>query len=171
MINNTNIYYTIIIVIILLFLFKPRSFCNCENFDQKIVRNNCSELKNEGNLIHTLQAKTCNIGSQKMTDRERISTINNCRDFTEMQIFNNRESTNWCTTLPEPNTPKSLGNNKVATIQPHLNNDVYPAIGKIVLNGNYHLIGQIEPPKDTVLSELKLDAYTDIKPKNYAYKV
>lgn len=182
---TNNIYYSIIIIVILLFILNPKIPCKCDKFEPNnttevehfngfdftpnIVRNNCSTLKSEGKIINNLQTKTCKIDNKDMTDRERISIVNSCRDFTEMEIFNSRESNNWCKGIPEPNTPNSLKNNKTASLKQ--NNDVYPAIGKIVLNGDYYIIGQIEKPKDTVLSDLKLDAYLDGKPKLYAEKL
>lgn len=170
----------------LLVILNPQRSCKCDKFEQNeelpkinnspsaiehfngfgspqdIVKNNCSILKSESKLINNLLTKTCNAGNKNMTDREHISIVNSCRDFTEMEIFNFRESNSWCAGIPEPNKSNTSDNKKAIS---------YPVVGKIILNGNYYLIGNIEKPKDTVLSDLKLDTYINGTSKNYAEKL
>lgn len=177
---DNNLFYPLIFGFLYLLILYPKRSCRCDKFkstehfkgfdssNQNIIRNNCSVLKSDASIINNLQEKTCKINNNNITDRERISIINNCRDFTEMEIFNSRESNSWCKGIPEPNIPKSLKNKDAGSEK---TNDLYPAIGKIVLNGNYYLIDNLEKPKDSVLTELKLESYSYIKPKIYAEKL
>lgn len=172
---ENDIFVLLISIIIMLFLINPKSLCKCtEKFDQKLVDSNCSQLKNDSFAIAELQKKVCNSNISALNDRERLSLSTSCRDAVEMNIFNSRETGNWCASATKPASvdPKSnpTGKTVAPVVIPAVVPEIYPAVGKIILNGNYYLIDEkmVEPVKDKVLSELKLDTYSDF---NYAAKI